>query len=551
MDVSSLSCTAALSPAEANIVSAVVLDEPCYDVRRSLVVGAGGSLTVSPGTVLRFAPGTGLTVGEGGSLSARGTSAAPIVLTGAERSPGSWTGVSYQFSASAGNVLENVVLEYGGSDIADGAALTADTAIDNPVRLSLQSVLIRSSGGYAFNFEAGTMLDRFAGVVATDNRRSAQVTIDLIDQLSSANSYAGNDSDGIRLVGNVETASAWNRIDVPWVIGSMQVNAPLTIAAGSTVQFDAGGRLVVNATGSLTAIGTAEAPIQFSGALASAGYWNGLHLNVSDSAGNQLEHVVIEHAGADPQLPGGLSTSTNSGQRARVSLRDVTFRNNAGPGFLLDDNTRLTQFENIVSTVNGSAGRVNPALLGVFGSNLSLAGNTDDSLLLSDVVLVEPLTMPALDVPYRFGAIDVDAPLTLAPGSRLVAQAGGRIRITDSGSLTARGTIGEPVVFEGSAAVAGHWRGLLFSNAGSPANLLDQMVIRDAGGLADGTGGSVSTGAVVLLCSEAAPTALAISNARIENSAGWGVYLSSPACRLTLGPAAVFSNNVAGDVNRR
>lgn len=52
-----------------------------YLVEKSLTFASGSTLTIEPGVIVKFAPGTSLTIAQGATLLAKGTRAAPIILT--------------------------------------------------------------------------------------------------------------------------------------------------------------------------------------------------------------------------------------------------------------------------------------------------------------------------------------------------------------------------------------------------------------------------------------------------------------------------------------
>lgn len=95
-----------------------------------------------PGLTIQFGSDGILFVGKGGAgaLRAKGTEAAPIVLTGAAAmDPGSWGGVHIEdLSIDADTVLEHVVVEYGGGknslaniEITAASPVISDTRIEN------------------------------------------------------------------------------------------------------------------------------------------------------------------------------------------------------------------------------------------------------------------------------------------------------------------------------------------------------------------------------------------------------------------------------------
>ena len=86
------------------------LDVP-YDLSDT---GVNAHLTLMPGVTLLFDTGKGMSVHSSGALTAEGTAADPIVLSGVEALRGSWCGIEFVDSLSADNKLTLVTVEYGG-----------------------------------------------------------------------------------------------------------------------------------------------------------------------------------------------------------------------------------------------------------------------------------------------------------------------------------------------------------------------------------------------------------------------------------------------------
>jgi hypothetical protein len=91
-----------------------------YLVTVDVTVTSNAILTIQPGTTIRFASGKYLRMGGGtpGSLIADGTPVDPVVFTGESATPGYWDGLWFPDNSDAlgaGSVLDNCVIEYGGS----------------------------------------------------------------------------------------------------------------------------------------------------------------------------------------------------------------------------------------------------------------------------------------------------------------------------------------------------------------------------------------------------------------------------------------------------
>lgn len=157
----------------------------------------------------------------------------------------------------------------------------------------------------------------------------------------------GNDEQFVRVsFGNTDTvagAQTWSVLEVPYrVTVRTFVEAALVIEAGTALEFSQGANLVVTDGGSLSAVGTMEAPITFSGAEALAAYWKGLQFNTV-SANNELSHVLLEHAGSDAWFGGSNSTATlHVTGDGLLDLADVTIRLTGGYALIVGTGGSVT-----------------------------------------------------------------------------------------------------------------------------------------------------------------------------------------------------------------
>jgi|GEM_PF-458649 len=546
VDVTNTACNLELDVS--SVEGPLVLDRPCYRVPDGLIVRENGQLTIAAGTVLKFGSTEGLEVLTGGSLTARGTAAAPIVFSGIDPTPGFWSGVEFSRSNSTRNVLENVVIEYAGSSV-DGA-LEVLSFTSSITRLAVDGAVLRRSAGHGFRVGADAFRGALSNIVSTENAIAGLVGPEVAALLGSGGRYTGNADDVIEIAEseNIDAATVWPSTGVPWRMDRLTVNAPLEMAAGTTVQFRSEGGLSIESTGSLRAIGTASAPILFTGVDNTPGFWDGVRFSFSNSTNNRLEHVTVEYAGGAGNLDGGIVSRTFSSSQGRLGLSDVTSRFNEGPGVRLEFGTQLTAFERVTSTSNGLAAIVHPDVLPSFGDGLSLGGNTDDVVSLYDVDIDSAVTWPALGVPYLFSNIDIDitGALVLSPGTTMLATTDGNIDVDRTGSFTAVGTAAAPIRIVGRSAVPGHWQGIDFAFSNSPRNRLEHVELRHGGGGAD----TATRGNITQRCFTSSRGRVAIADSVIADSLGWGVYRAPDSgCTVEVGARVTFPNNALGTVS--
>ena len=544
VDVSNIACTTELETT--SITEALVLDEPCYLVNQDVVVGQGGQVTIAAGTVLKFASGVGIEVQTGGSLASNGTAAAPVVFSAIDRTPGSWDGLEFDRSNSASNVLNSTVIEYGGSGTAD-YNLEIEGFSSSPARVSLNNVLLRFGATAGFSIDDEAIVGDIQGLVSTQNASSGEIGSEVAASLGLDSRLSGNTDDGLVILtgGAIDNITAWPAIDVPYLVGRLPVNAPMSIAAGSVLRFSAGGGLDINTGGSLSAIGTATSPILFTGLDNTPGFWDGLNFDRTNSSNNQLEHVIVEHAGGLGSNDAGVNVRGFVSAPARLAINNTQLRFNAGPGFIINTSVNLDEFNNVTVTANDFAGVIALGSVGSLGSNLDFSGNTRDQVELLNGPITSALTIPAINVPYLFGDIDVNAALTLSPGVAMRADSGAEFDVSESGSFNAVGTVTQPISIIGDIATPGYWDGIELDRTNSPLNRLEHVTLSHGGG----GGVSAARGNITMTCFTSAPASLLVANSTLSDSLGWGVYQSSSNCTTSIADTALFSGNAEGAVS--
>jgi len=344
----------------------LVLLPGCYRTEQSVTVSDGALLTIMPGVTIYFAADTGLTVLSDGRLVAEGTAAAPIKLTGNLAVRGYWRGLHFSSSGSADNRLDYVTIEYGGGYDFFGwetarANLVLSGTVSSPTRISVTNCTLRESAGAGFFTDESVEVDEFGGNTITANATAAGVTsAAVLDFLDDTSTYQGNVLDVIYVSGDdIDSARTWPALDAAYVFTTgTTVHAALTIAPGATLKFQEGVGFTVLTDGSLTAVGTAEQPILFTGEAEVPGHWNGLYFSSSNSYSNRLEHVTVEYGGGY-EFFGWDTARTNLVLNGSVlEVNNCTFQHSAGWGIWVSSDSTLAGdletssfFENVAGEV--------------------------------------------------------------------------------------------------------------------------------------------------------------------------------------------------------
>lgn len=279
----------------------LVLPEGCYTLNQFASVGH--PLTVSPGATITFGGGAELSIESNGSLEALGTAEKPILFRGKDGTAGSWSGLSIS-SRSSHNRLSYVTLEDAGVKGNDNAAIVlapgSQLGLDHStVRRSLSAGIYSMDNATFSRFEA----NHFANTDIPLRVKASDLAM-----IDPETTFTDNKNNVVTIPfgsGKLDETAVWRKLAVPYRFeASPDVEARLTIEAGAQLQFRENLAFNVVSNGSLTAIGTAEAPILFTGTDETAGYWSGIFFE-SASSSNILRSVDIRFSGSKGGAVGG------------------------------------------------------------------------------------------------------------------------------------------------------------------------------------------------------------------------------------------------------
>lgn len=525
----------------------------CYHVSTSPVLAAGVTLTLQPGVTLLFAEGTGLDIGEDRALVAVGTAEQPICLSGDVATRGSWDGVKLGRTDGAPDQLAYVTMEYGGSTLSDAEAAALKVVSDSrEVNLAITHSTFRESGGFGLYLVGSAALSAFVGNTLTANTLGpASVDSEVAGALDAASHYGGNDVDEVlvrsdRLSKNL----AWAAIDVPYHLsGNLTVDGPWTIAAPNTLIMSEGGWISVDGDDSaLTAEGSAEAPIVFTGAEKVRGYWDALRFDGTNNAANKLAFVTVEYGGStasDADNAGLKATADSHG--VTLAITDTTVRESEGFGLFLAGSATVTGFSANTFTANGLGPvSVSSRRAHVLDTASTYLGNDVDRVRVRDDRVTETVTWPFLGLPFELeGSIHVDQVWTLAPGVTLMLPKDGWISVDgDTAGFHVVGTADAPITITGVEATSGYWHALAFGNSLNAANAIEHATV-EYGGSTQGGGEA----GMINAASDSHGVVLSVKSSVVRGSAQWGIWLGGFASyNPDIETSNSFSGNAGGDV---
>ena len=299
--------------------------------------------------------------------------------------------------------------------------------------------------------------------------------------------------------------------------------ATMTVSPGVHLFFTAGYRLEVEEDGILTAVGTAEDPIVFSGEIKAPGYWDGIE--ISSLATSKIHHAIIEYGGGSGYLEANVGVMSDG----KLSMENTLSRFSSTYGVKFGGfDSKMVSFKENTITQNQMApitagiehvGELDPS--SQYTGNVAESGESQDFIRVWGNSMRVDQIWPNLDVPYHMsnsGDISVHSKLTLEPGVRLEFAGEGGLGIENEGTLIAKGTEELPIVFTGLEKIPGYWRGIQFTFNSNP-NEMDYTVVEYGGG--PGTNVLANVGVF------GSHGRLSLKNSILQYSANNGFYFGS------------------------
>ncbi len=511
-------------------------------VERSIRLSNNATLTIKPGTTMTVCADCLIEVGAFGdaaTLLAEGTAEEPITIRGVTEEAGFWEALYIRDNATSNSKLSHVVIADAGGNDAD-AALTLEKGIklnDLTIEDSDASGFIASE----FDDEASNITVRnvadFAGILTGG---------DAVTFLPLEGSYSEGVSEGairVDLATLSDVDVVFSDPGVPYVIaqnirmsegGNVTVNAGVTLKMGVDTYIEAG---AFGDAAALVVAGTSEAPVVFEGAVAEAGFWDGIYVRDSATSATSFEHMVLRHGGGQDNACLNLDTD--------VDVKNVTIEACETAGFTVgdvgfgEDSEALT-----VTGVEGPAGTASWSGALTIPRGGSFTGNDDDEIRVTAPGNgAASGNLPLLDVPYLALAnwrITSDASITIDPGVEIKFGPDNYIEVGAFGSaatFVAVGASNERIVFTGADASAGTWAGIYLRNSVTSNTRLDFIEVNYGGTDSDA---NLTVDADV-----------EVTNSIFSNSAGYGIIVGESAGTNDYAATNTFTNNALGEIDDR
>jgi hypothetical protein len=390
-------------------------------------------VTIEPGTIVQFRPGGRILVGDGALIAQGGSSL--ITFTGQESVPGYWQALEFSEQARPGlSVLDNCLIEYGGSDADGSVVVKSPVRIDNCVIRRSETCGVHASKGGFSSFSHNTLSDNLYPGLAIDPM--------LVSCIGAGNSFTGNHPNMVYIIrGEVTADTRWPNLGVPYLLDDMLYVSgrngvqSLVIESGTQLRFIARGGIEVDELGALVADGSAGM-ITFGPAEDPEDWWRGIVVYGDELGYVQavFKNCLIENADNDEYDECAITVVD-----AVIDVENSIIRNSPGYGIVCAERAYFAGFhDNVISGCGYQALLIDQEFVRTIGAGNSLTGNDVEEEYRDGVVVENQMdgvttsaTWPNLGVPYLltdglYISDQTGTPpiLTIAPGAQLEVEDG-------------------------------------------------------------------------------------------------------------------------------
>lgn len=318
--------------------------------------------------------------------------------------------------------------------------------------------------------------------------------------------------------------------------------AGLIIEPGVVIEFSQNAGIDVGrlTNGYLTAEGTTDKPIVFTGATKTAGFWRGITVSYySNDVRNVLNHCVVEYAGSEESsihhaFSAGVAVAqSTAGPTGRISIKNTTIQNNLGKGYFCKENG-LNEFENNVFRNNSEHAiyidveefsKMDENTVfesnGVDGVTQWIAGTRND-IRDGNTHIWKALSGGNAYHLNRQTRVDMGG-VEIEPGVNVVMESNIQFVVLENGFLSAYGTSAQPITFRGTNPGTPSWNAIYFKSD-HPNNYLDYCNISEAGvGIIENSV-CVGTASIGLSYWFGDGGRVVVTNCNITNGGGCGIF---------------------------
>lgn len=284
----------------------------------------GATLTIEPCTTIQV--DTKIRVETDGNIVAIGEPDCPITFTSAEEAPsaGDWESLNITARADNGNAFEHVIFEYGGHD--EGAVQVNSGA-------AFRTVTVRDTAAMGIGHYEGELFDfadmTFESIPGYPVRALAS-EVEIMDGVTTTDVQ---NNQILVYGGSITEPSTWAPQTIPYELSGpaskLDVNAELTIEAGTQLRIASEGGIRVEDQGSLKVNGVEGNPVVIESVKQpqAAGDWNQLNF-VNDANPSSFAWTTIRHGGGNQETPSGPGILKTDD--VAIEFDNVIFEDNQG-----------------------------------------------------------------------------------------------------------------------------------------------------------------------------------------------------------------------------
>jgi hypothetical protein len=275
-------------------------------VQEDLLRVTGGELTFEAGVDYRVNPDRTLTIGWNSStagLHVNGTAAAPVKFSSLQSITSQWAGILVETNVTTNSNITYLEVRRGGSNTTPALELRAPVLLENVKLEDNVTGMEIGAKGLATGSKNLTITKTMG--------RPLAIVPDGLFTLPQGSVFTGNDLDQIEVNGqDISKSGTIADPGIPYYLtGPVRVlgGANVVIAAGTDFVMNVDSSIDVgwnNGSTSLMAIGTAAAPITFTGETQTAGSWYGIVVESNVLSNSRFDYVQIGHAGGPTSNPG-------------------------------------------------------------------------------------------------------------------------------------------------------------------------------------------------------------------------------------------------------
>ena len=263
-----------------------------YVMNSTLYVRA--ELNLDAGVTIQMPANSQVNVDTDGALITKGTTLNPVTFTSAKKSPGpgDWGAIYFGANASNNSLLENAVVEYGGSYY--GSVYVSGNATAGFSGLTLSNT---SDDNCGLRIDSGAVISQFDNVTFENDTCPISVPASLVGSLGSFTADGGYIKLGAE---TVSKAITWKNFGIPYrPTGSMTINAALALDPGVTIQMPKNGYFYLSNNGAIHANGTSKEHVTFDSYLdgAQAGDWGYVQIDSSAAGTSKFSYADFTHGG--------------------------------------------------------------------------------------------------------------------------------------------------------------------------------------------------------------------------------------------------------------